>query len=386
MPRALNSLWGRVLTDGHDLGPCRVELAHGQIVAVAPAGRPNGESLVVQEGWIAAGLIDLQVNGAGGVDLTSAADPPAALAKVARTLAQHGVTSFCPTIVSSRRELIVSLLAPYRRGPVATGAESLGTHVEGPFLNPEFRGVHDPTVLRDASPDEIDAWLDAGPPAIVSLAPERDGGLAAIRHLSRAGILVSLGHSGADAPTAQEGLANGARMGTHLFNGMPPLHHRRPALVGALLASSAFLELITDGVHVDPLLVDLVVRRAGSERVILVSDALAPAGCSPGWSVLGDQAVEFDGRSVRRADGTLAGSALLLDGCLANLRRWLTDLPPAALVRMANQTPADALGISRKGRLAVGCDADMVVLDDDLNVCVSIVRAQVVHDARHEPG
>jgi N-acetylglucosamine-6-phosphate deacetylase len=159
---------------------------------------------------------------------------------------------------------------------------------------------------------------------------------------------------------------------------MPPLHHRRPGLVGALLSSGATLGLIADGVHVDPLVVDLVVRAAGPARVALVSDALAAAGAPPGPVALGEQTVHSDGRVVRRADGTLAGSAVLLDTCLRNARAWLPWLPPAEVVRMATQTPADLLGLPRKGSLALGADADLVVLDADWQVTETIVAGRRV--------
>jgi N-acetylglucosamine-6-phosphate deacetylase len=376
-----NAFWGPVLTDGRELTPCRVLIADGRIVAVEPAAAPLPGDIVVEKGWIAPGLIDLQVNGAAGADLTSAADPAAALHRVAQALARKGVTSFCPTIVSSTCDVTLSRLAAYQPQAVPGGAEALGAHVEGPFIDPGHRGVHDPRALRLASHTEITAWLTAGPPAIVTLAPELPGSLQAIAQLWETGVHVSLGHSNADADQAGAGLARGARMATHLFNAMPPLHHRRPGLVGALLASDAILGLIADGVHVDPLVVDLVIRRAGCERVALVSDALAAAGAPPGRSVLGDQVVESDGRVVRRLDGTLAGSAMLLDECVRNARAWLPDLPAGSLVDMATRTSATLLGLSRKGRVAPGCDADLVVLDATFRVRLSCVRGDVVMNA-----
>jgi N-acetylglucosamine-6-phosphate deacetylase len=376
------ALWGRVLTDGRELPLSRVVVAGGTIVGVEPAARPSPADIVVDEGWIAPGLIDLQVNGAGGVDLTSATDRPAALREVARTLALHGVTGFCPTIVSAPLEVVLECLSAYR--PQAGGqqaAEALGIHVEGPFIDPEHRGIHEPGLLRSASRAEVSRWLAVGPPAIVTLAPERSGGLEAIATLSAAGVVVSLGHSGADADQACAGLAAGAQMATHLFNGMPPLHHRRPGLVGALLASTAVLGLIADGVHVDPLVVDLAVNRAGSERVALVSDALATAGTAPGPCVLGNQSLVSDGHVVRHADGTLAGSARLLDLGVRNVRAWLPAMAPARLVDMATRTPARLLGLRRKGRVAEGCDADLIVLDADFNVRSTFVRGDVVRPA-----
>ena len=376
-----SALWGPVLTDGHELAPSRIEIVDGRVASVEARTTPESGDRVVDDGWIASGLIDLQVNGAGGVDLTSAPDPDAALEHVGRTLVAHGVTAFCPTIVSSPLEVILERLRAYTPRPIPLGAASLGLHVEGPFIDPENRGVHDPSNIRAATPDELSQWLAHGFPSIVTMAPEQPGGLAAIKQLRGTRVAVSLGHSGADAGVAQQALEAGARMATHLFNAMPPLHHRRPGLIGAVLASPlAKLGLIADGVHVHPLMVDLVVRRCGSDRVALVSDALAPAGVPPGTSRLGDQVVVSDGLSVRRTDGTLAGCAILLDACLRNVRQWLPDVPPAKLVEMATSTPAAALGLQRKGRVAVGCDADLIVLDDDFNVRLTIVRGERVSD------
>jgi N-acetylglucosamine-6-phosphate deacetylase len=365
--------WGRVLTGGRELGPSVVTIDEGRISRVEAAARPpRAAELVVERGWLAPGLIDLQVNGAGGVDFSSTDQPEGAVEAVGRVLVDHGITAFCPTLVSSPQASIVERLPAYRRG-----GRSLGPHVEGPFIDPAHRGVHEPAVLRHATRGEVDAWLSAGPPAIVTLAPELPGSAEAIARLTAAGVVVSLGHSGADTDAARSGLAAGARMATHLFNAMPPLHHRQPGLVGVLLASDASLGLIADGVHLNPLTVELVVRLAGTSRVVLVSDALAAAGAPPGPSALGNQTVQCNGQVVRRADGTLAGSAMLLDACLRNARAWLPWLAPADVLRMATHTPADLLGLPHKGRIEVGADADLIVLDPDWQVVETVVAGQL---------
>jgi N-acetylglucosamine-6-phosphate deacetylase len=370
-------LHGRVLTGGEQLPPSRVELAGSRIVAVEPGGSAAGADLIVEDGWIAPGLIDLQVNGAAGVDLASAEEPAAAVSTVARALVRHGVTAFCPTLVTAPPERIMASLPAFAPRAIAGGASSLGAHVEGPFISERFRGVHDPRFLRAPDVDEARRWLFT-PPAIVTLAPELDGALELVRLLSAAGVVVSIGHTGASAAEVRAALEAGARMGTHLFNAMAPLHHRAPGPIGALMASASTIGLIVDGVHVDPVAVELVVRAAGPGRVALVSDAIAAAGMPPGRYRLGEQEIESDGVTARRADGTIGGSATMLERCLRNARAWLPWLAPAEVVRMATETPARALGL-RKGSVAIGYDADLVVLDREWGVAATIVAgAQVM--------
>ncbi len=381
---AVRVLHGPLLTDGLSLGPTRIEVSRGRVISVQPGGSAEGADIRVTDGWITPGLIDLQVNGAGGADFTSAADPGHALLTVARLLAGRGVTAFCPTAVSAAESTILERLETL--GPAAPrgGAEALGLHLEGPFISGDKRGVHDPRFIRPPDLAEVSHWLARGRPAIVTLAPEVRGALDVIRRLERAGVVASLGHSAADVAAGAAGLAAGARLGTHLFNAMPPLHHREPGLVGALLASDATVGLIADGQHVDPLVVDVVVRAAGPRRVALVSDALALAGMPPGPGVLGDQAVTSDGRLVRRGDGTIAGSAVLLDACFGNVVRWLPWLEPARALQMATETPAAVLGpevAARKGRVAPGYDADVVVFTSDWRVLAVLVRGEVVQNA-----
>lgn len=379
-------LHGRVLSGGEETPACRVEVdpASGRIVSVEPGGGAAGADRDAGDGWIVPGLIDLQVNGAGGVDLAAAEDPEEAVAAVARVLARRGVTGFCPTLVSSPEARILRCLPAFAARLHAGGAASLGTHVEGPFISPAHGGVHDPACLRPPNMAEVERWLEVGRPAIVTLAPELPGVLELVERLSRAGVLVSIGHTGASAEQVAAAEAAGARMGTHLFNAMAPLHHRQPGVVGGLLTGRATIGLIVDGVHVDPLVVGLVVRAVGPERITLVSDAVAPAGALPGAYVLGGQTIVSDGRTVRRADDTIGGSALLLDECLRNARAWLPWLTPAQVVMMATEVPAAALGLKDRGRVAPGCVADLAVLDRDWRVTATVVRGELVPSPRGE--
>lgn len=359
-------------------------MAEGRIIAVE-SGRPgNGAELQPPRGGcIIPGLIDLQVNGAGGVDFTAPGRAPAALGRVATLLARHGVTAFCPTIISAVEPTILESLRTYGSCRPAGAAESLGLHVEGPFLHPEFRGVHDLSALRQATALELARWLAMARPTIVTLAPELPGALEAIRTLTDAGVVVSLGHSGATMEQGRTALDAGARLGTHLFNAMAPFHHRHPGLVGALLADDrAMPGLIADGVHLHPATFGFAVRVVGPMRAMLVSDAVAAAGQPPGPSRIGEQHLIADGQSARRPDGTLGGGALLLDACLRNARTWSPWLSEAQVVQLATETPARALGpavAARKGRVAPGYDADLAVLDEDWNVVATVVRGEIVH-------
>jgi N-acetylglucosamine-6-phosphate deacetylase len=363
---------GTVLTDGHELTSATVQIVGDRITSVRAGATAGGADIVV-DGWIVPGLIDLQLNGAGGVDLTSAARPEDAVRVVARILPRHGVTGFCPTVISCPPTTLLERLRPYGPRDHLDGATSLGAHIEGPFLSTAHRGAHDVESLRSPDEREVDRWLSVCRPSIVTIAPELPNALNAIRLLASAGTIVSLGHSGADLDTARSALSAGASMGTHLFNGMPPLHHRSPGLAAALLLSSATLGLICDGVHVHPMIAELVIRFAGVERVALVSDAAAPAGLATG------DAAALKG--IRRPDGTLAGSAVLLDACLRKVRSSLTWLTPAQVVLMATGTPAAALGhgvASRKGRIASGYDADLTILDANWEVVMTIIEGRVV--------
>jgi N-acetylglucosamine-6-phosphate deacetylase len=374
------ALFGSALTDGREIERCRVSIADGTFASIEPnaTARPGD---VVVDGWIAPGLIDLHVHGAGGVDLTAADDPERAVASVARSLARRGVTAFCPTVSSARAETYARAIPAYAPRAQEGGAESLGVNLEGPFIDPSHRGFQDATVLRPASAEEVARWIALGPPMIVTLAPERPRGMEALRELVAAGVVVSLGHSGANAEQARAALAEGARHGTHLFNAMPELHHREPGLVGALLGSDATVEVIADGIHLHPQVVELVVRVAGPHRVCLVTDGLAAMGEPPGRSRMGDEWVISDGRAVRREDGTLAGTAVSLDECLRNARRWLPWLEPAVVLRMATSTPASVFGrtvAERKGRIAPGYDADAILLDREWNVTRTYVRGVAI--------
>ncbi len=311
--------------------------------------------------WIVPGLVDIQLNGAFGVDFAA----PEGLPDVRARLAASGVTTFLATLVSASPGAYEAPLAALVPDDATALARLAGVHLEGPWLSPAMPGAHDPAALRPPSGTEIDALLAGGTIRVVTLAPEVVGGLDAIRRLVAAGVRVAIGHTNADAATTVAALAAGATFATHLFNAMRPFHHRDPGAVGALLDADCGATVIADGVHVADEALRLAWRTKGAGRLALVSDGVAALGLEPGAHRLGNVDISSDGRVCRLADGTLAGSATpLLDG----VRRLVAcGVRLADAVRAATETPALLAGLDA-GTIAVGARADLLVLDDSLEV------------------
>lgn len=361
----------RVVADGPGGGrllePGVVRVREG-VVTEVHGGRPDGVPDVhLPTGVLAPGLVDLQVNGYFGVDLTQA--DASGWARVSDGLPGTGVTAFVPTLISAP---VPALAGALRRAAelipkLEGGARVLGIHAEGPFLSARRKGAHDEAWLVDPDPEPVAALLDAGRGVlrIVTLAPERDGGLGAVRTLAGAGVLVSLGHSDATAAQARAAADAGARKVTHLFNAQRPLHHREPGLPGEALTDPRLTSgLIADFHHVAAEVCRLAFAAAPG-RICLVTDAMAAAGMPPGRYDLGGRPVALgdDGRPVL-ADGMLAGSALRLDQAVANMVGIGIDL--VAVIDAATRVPADLIGRGDLGRIAPGSPADLVWLGDDL--------------------
>lgn len=328
-------LSGPAFLPGGSISQATVFVESGAIARVAPGSDPSAD--IVARGCIAPGFIDLQVNGAFGVDLTT---DGLAVADVAARLPETGVTSFVPTIITSPFENYVQLVCNVRRaGQGASGAQVLGVHLEGPYLNPSRHGAHNPALLRAIDVEEIARWADDPMVRLVTLATELPGALDAIRLLFGKGIVVSAGHSNASYDQALAGFEAGVAWGTHLFNAMSGLGHREPGLAGALLSSSVPCGLIADGIHVHPAMLKLAYRAKSASGLTLVTDAMAAMGMPPGRYKLGDREVIVDGVSARLADGTLAGSILTMDQAVRNVMAF-TGCSLAAAIAMAAATPA----------------------------------------------
>jgi N-acetylglucosamine-6-phosphate deacetylase len=315
-------------------------------------GRPPRLPSEVVDGVLAPALCDLQVNGAGGHEVTGG---PGSLDAIDALQLAHGVTSYLPTLISPDDETAERALAEIAERVADPASPVAGAHLEGPFISPDHRGVHPPERLRSPA-DGVPAWIEHPAVRVVTLAPELPGALALIARLRARGIAVALGHSGADADMARAAFDAGARLVTHVFDAMPPLHHRSPGLAGAALVDERiWVPAIADGVHVHPLVLELV-RRAAGRRALLVTDATPAADAPAGRHRMAGIEIEALAGAARTPDGTLAGSTLTLDRAVRN---W---------ARMTEATLADALWAAGEGpRAAAGLPAaaDLVELGAD---------------------
>ena len=374
-----------------NLGRARLTMSAGTLEAVEydEGFGPADCDLFFERGYISPGLLDLQLNGGLGHDFTQT---PHAIYEVAQALPRWGVTGFLPTFITAPLE-------SYRQGlqvvaeaqHAGRGARILGAHLEGPYLNPQYKGAHRAEYMRLPSVAEAQELLNYGPLKLLTLAPELPGALDVVKFLKAHGVQVSAGHSGANYAEAMAGFEAGIEYVTHLFNAMPPLHHREPGLVGAALENDSVLTgLIADGIHVSPALVRLVYR-AKIFGLSLVTDAMAGMGQPPGHYDLAGQNVIVDANSARLDDGkgTLAGSILTLDQAVRNLIRFsgcdiydATEMTCINAARLLNLTDAH----SNLELLSAGRPADLVVWDENLQVVLTLVAGQIAFSKKDEGG
>jgi N-acetylglucosamine-6-phosphate deacetylase len=358
----------RLIAGAKLLEPGAVAIEDGRVAEVLDRRPPPGPGhLALDRGVLAPGLIDLQLNGAFGVDLVDA--PPGGWERVLGGLPSTGVTALLATFISAPVDDLAAAMgraiaarAAARRRP---GSRLLGVHLEGPFLSARRRGAHDAGHLVDPRAELVDRLLEAGSGILelLTLAPEREGAIEATKRLAGAGVLVSVGHSDALAEQVAAAADAGARMVTHVFNAQRGLHHREPGVAGQALADPRLAcGLIADLHHVHPAICRVVMEAAGG-RVALVTDAVSALGMPPGRYELGSEVVELhEGSPPLRADGTLAGSTLRLDEAVGNVVSLGID--PVRAVGAATRTPAELIGRSDLGRLEPGARADLVWLSD----------------------
>ena len=366
----LVALRGRVVTDYEVWPDGTVLLEDSSVAGVSPDDSLVADAHEVHyygEALILPGFVDLQVNGAFGIDVASESDR---LPELSKALLSTGTTSYVPTVISSPESIYEEALPAIAAtsGP-ASGAEVLGVHLEGPFINLEKRGAHAAAHVLRPDTELLAHLLDLGPVRMVTLAPELEGAGDLVALASNRGAVVSAGHSDVAFEPAY-GALDGRVIGvTHLFNAMSAMHHREPGLPGAAFAHPrAVCGLISDGLHVHPEMVGLAFRMLGPDRLCLVTDAIAAAGMEEGEYRLATRTVHVDGGVPKLGSGAIAGSVLTMREAFKNILAFTGCTVPEA-ARMASTSPARSIGEGRrKGRLAPGYDADVTILAPDLSV------------------
>ncbi|HEY5876262.1 MAG TPA: N-acetylglucosamine-6-phosphate deacetylase [Ilumatobacteraceae bacterium] len=366
---------GRVLTPDGALDDGSVTIDGRLITSISR--RDGTVDVDAGGGWIVPGLIDLQINGAHGIDVTT---QPDRIDELGATLVRYGVTAFVPTVITCAEPVRRAALAAWAaRDPAGAPAAAvpLGLHIEGPMLSPARKGAHPATLLAAPSADMIDGWSPETGVVLATIAPELPGAIEVITELAVRGVVVSIGHTDGSSADFARARAAGARYVTHLFNAMRPFSHRDPGPIGAALADDdVVVGVICDGLHVDPIAVRFAFRALGAARLNLVTDAVSALGVGAGAGRLASVAVTIGADGVRNADGVLAGSTLSLDRAVRNLIAF-TGCEVADAVATVTSTPADLLGLADRGRLVPGRRADITVLDGDLCVIATVVGGEV---------
>jgi N-acetylglucosamine-6-phosphate deacetylase len=369
---------GRAFTPTGELLDAGILIRDTEIEAIGPRSGmslPAGAAEIrASDNTAVPGFVDVHIHGAGGHDvMEGSAD---GIAAVARTLARHGTTSFlATTVTASPDETCKSLegIAQYigtQRDADESLAEVLGIHFEGPFLSSARRGVHPTEWLKLPTAELLERFLkaSAGNARLLTIAPELLGAMPCIDAARKAGVVVGMGHTDATYEQARVAIAHGVHHAIHVYNAMRPFSHRDSGVIGAVLTSpEVTAELIADGVHVDETAMRMLLQAKGAAGVILISDGISATGMPDGRYMLGKLEVTVSGGVCRNSEGKLAGSTLTLDRALRNIVALGTPLADA--VRMLTLNPATLLGVEfKKGALRTGADADIVLLDEGLQI------------------
>jgi len=373
-----------------------IKLKDQKIIEFGPleelsAEEPCGEKITFPSKYKAVpGFIDVHIHGINGADVMDATRE--SLDIMTKALPSEGTTSFLATTItqsSSEIEKALSNASHYMDGQQEAGrAEIIGIHLEGPFVNPRNAGAQPKDYIVDPNIDQFKKWQSLAKNGIklVTLAPEQTGGLELVRYLKETGVVASIGHSDAVYEEVMEAIKAGANHVTHLFNQMRGLHHREPGVVGAaFLHDELKAEIIVDGVHVRPEMVKLAFKQKGSHGLILITDSMRAKCLKNGHYDLGGQDVTVqDGKAVL-SDGTLAGSILKLGTAAKNILNY-TGCSLEEVIRMASVNPAKQLNVfDRKGSIAEGKDADIVILDENMEVVMTFCRGTLAYK-REENG
>ena len=363
---------------------CDIFIENGKIIEMGQSLKKEATRTVdcqQQSLFLLPGFIDSHIHGANGFDVMDSTQQ--ALEGIANHLVKEGVTSFLATTMTQSNENIeASLVNVKNYVDHFEGAELLGLHVEGPFLSVKRAGAQPVEFMQPPSISLLERWheLSGGFIKIMTIAPELEDGLAFVKQLRKLNIIASMGHTDATMDEVQTAVEAGVTQATHLFNQMRPFHHREPGVVGAALQEDdVFVELIVDFIHSHPKAVNSVYKVKGAKQIILITDAMRAKGLPYGEYDLGGQTVHVEEDGARLEDGALAGSVLTMEQAVKNMKA-VTNCSLEEIVAMTSTNVARQLQATTKGRIAVGYDADFVLLDSELTVHKTIRQGQVIYE------
>lgn len=371
---------GRVVTATGLVESGWIKVEGEQIVGVGVGEPEESPDIELRGRTVVPGFVDQHCHGGGGHSFITT--DPAQAYRAAALHQRHGSTTIMASLVSGSKEAIEAQIETL--APLVDQGVFCGIHLEGPWISRHHCGAHDKAQLRAPTHHEVGELLAIGGGRIkmVTIAPELPGAIPAIHQIVRSGAIAAIGHTDADYETTKQAIEAGARVATHLTNAMRPLHHRDPGSAGALLEDPrVFVELIADGVHVHQVVLRLVIREAGLDRVCLITDAMGAAGAPDGRYMLGELEVNVVDGVARLVEGdSIAGSTLTMDAAL-RYKVLTCGMPLAAVARMLSTNPARALGLDDRGVLEAGKRADLVILGPRLETEAVMLRGDWVHVA-----
>lgn len=370
-----------IFKDKIELG--NILIKDGKISKINPDLSEDTEVLDANGLYLSPGFIDVHIHGAGGCDTMDGTYE--AINTIAKTIAKHGTTSFLPTTMTCSiddiKKSICSIAKAKKEG--TEGANVLGVHLEGPFISPEMIGAQNPLYIakpsissfKDMVGDHIDVVTT------VTIAPEVEGALELIEFLKTNNINPSMGHTKCSYSQAMDGIKCGVCHSTHLFNAMTPLHHREPGAIGAIFDSEITTETISDGIHINYASLRVAYKTKGTDKVLLVTDAMMACGMPEGLYGLGGQDVIVKDGAARLTNGALAGSILTLDAAVRNVFKN-SNYPLNEVVKMATFNAAKLCKVdSTKGLIQEGFDADLILFDENINIKKVFIRGNLIHEA-----
>lgn len=354
----------------------------GKITALQPENdlkiKPSDDFLDLDGSWLAPGMIDLHVHGGRGADTMDCS--PEAWDRICRFHASRGVTAFLLTAGAANREAIDEMIETFQGyRPPQDGAVPLGLHLEGPYLSPHKKGVQPVEHLRNPDPEEYLPWFESGLVKLMTAAPELPGSLEMIQSGRERGVCFAAGHTTASYQNLLEAAELGLNQISHTFNAMEALHHRQPGVVGAALSEDGiYTQVIPDGVHLHPAVVKILILAKGISRTILITDAMRAAGLEDGHYELLGQEIEVADGEARTRTGALAGSTLTMDQGLRNVLNF-SGVTLVQGIAMASETPARAMCFfPDRGALEPGSRADLMILDEDLQVISVMIGGRML--------